>query len=74
MVIYLFNDAFSSSDYIASNVGMMVTNEWLNLRYYPSVCLEGLRITMKNLGQDSWSPSRDLNPRPPEYEAGVQTA
>jgi hypothetical protein len=25
--------------------------------------------TTKNLGQDSWSPGRDLNPIPPEYEA-----
>jgi hypothetical protein len=25
----------------------------------------------ENLSQDSWPPSRDLNPGPPEYEAGV---
>jgi hypothetical protein len=46
---------------------------WPNLRYYPSICLEGPRKTVQNLSQDSWSPGRDLNPRPPEYEAGVLT-
>jgi hypothetical protein len=33
-----------------------------NLRYYPSVCLEGLRNPTRNLSQDGWSPYRDLNP------------
>jgi hypothetical protein len=37
------------------------------------ICLEGLRKTTKNLSQDSRSPGRDLNPGPPEYEAGVLT-
>jgi hypothetical protein len=46
---------------------------WLNLRYYPGICVEGLRKTMKNLSQDSRSPGRDLNPGHPEYEAGVLT-
>jgi hypothetical protein len=27
--------------------------------------------TAKNFSQDSWYPGRDLNPRAPEYEAGV---
>jgi hypothetical protein len=39
----------------------------------PAVGLGGLRKTTKNLGQDSWSPGRDLNPGPPEYETGVLT-
>jgi hypothetical protein len=30
----------------------------------------GLRRITKNLSQDSRSPGRDLNPGPPEYEAG----
>jgi hypothetical protein len=34
-------------------------------------CLEGLRKTTKNLGKDSRFPGRDVNPAPPEYEAGV---
>jgi hypothetical protein len=38
---------------------------WPNLRYYPGICLEGLRKTTKNLSQDSRSP--------PEYEAGELT-
>jgi hypothetical protein len=46
---------------------------WPNLRYYPRMCLEGLRKTTKHLSQDSRSPGRDLNPGPPEYEAGVLT-
>jgi hypothetical protein len=33
--------------------------------------VEGLRITTKNLSHDSRSPGRDINPGPPEYEAGV---
>jgi hypothetical protein len=46
---------------------------WRNLRYYPGVCLENLRKTMKNLSQDSRSPGQDLDPGPPKYEAGVLT-
>jgi hypothetical protein len=45
----------------------------LILRYYPGICLEGLRKTTKCLGQDSWSLGQDLNPEPPEYEAGMLT-
>jgi hypothetical protein len=54
-----------------------VSNElermWPNLRYYPNICLEGLRKTTKSLSQDSRSPGRDLNLGPPKYEAGVLT-
>jgi hypothetical protein len=46
---------------------------WPNLRYYPSICLEGLRKTTKYLRQGSRSPGRDLNLGSPEYEAGVLT-
>jgi hypothetical protein len=42
-----------------------------NLKYYPGLCLEGLRKTSKNIGQDSRSPGQDLNSGPPEYETGV---
>jgi hypothetical protein len=45
---------------------------WPNLRYYPSIYLEELRQTIKNLGHDRWSLDRDLKPVPPEYE-GVFT-
>jgi hypothetical protein len=44
-----------------------------NLRSYPGICLEGLRKTTKTLIQDSRSQGRDLNPVPPEYEAGLLT-
>jgi hypothetical protein len=46
---------------------------WPTLRYYPNIHLEGLRKASNNLGQDSKSLVRDLNPRPPKYEAGVLT-
>jgi hypothetical protein len=46
---------------------------WPNLSYYTDICLEELWKTKKKLFQDSRSPGRDLNPGPPEYEAGVLT-
>jgi hypothetical protein len=46
---------------------------WPNFGYYLNICLEGLRKTTRNLSQDSRSPCQDLNPGPPEYEAGVLT-
>jgi hypothetical protein len=46
---------------------------WHNLRYYPGICLEGLRKAMETLSQDSHSPGEDLNLGPPEYEANVLT-
>jgi hypothetical protein len=44
---------------------------WSNLKYYPGICLEGLRKTAKNLSLDSLSLGRDMRPGPPEYDAGV---
>jgi hypothetical protein len=43
-------------------------------RYYPDICLEGLRKTKEKLNQDSRSPGRYLYTGPSEYEAGVVTA
>jgi hypothetical protein len=37
------------------------------LRYYPGICMEGLRETTKNLTHDSWSLGPDFNPRPPTH-------
>jgi hypothetical protein len=37
---------------------------WPNLKYYPSMCLEGLRKTMKNLSQENQSLGCNLNPGP----------
>jgi hypothetical protein len=45
----------------------------LIFRYYPGMSLEVLRKSTNNLSQDGLSPYRDLNPEPPEYEAGVLT-
>jgi hypothetical protein len=45
---------------------------WPNLRYYPTICLDGLGKTT-NLSQDFWSLSRDFNLGPVEYKAGVLT-
>jgi hypothetical protein len=42
-------------------------------RHYPGIFLKGLRNITKSLIQDSWSPGRDLNPGPLEYETGVLT-
>jgi hypothetical protein len=46
---------------------------WFILRYYPGIYLEGLIITTNILSQDRWSPGRDWNPGPPEYEGVLTT-
>jgi hypothetical protein len=46
---------------------------WPNLRYYPVICLKGLRKTTKILTQDNRSPCRHLNLGLPKYEPGVLT-
>jgi hypothetical protein len=46
---------------------------WPNLRSYLGTRVEGLRKITKHLSQDSLSQGRDLNPEPPECEAGVLT-
>jgi hypothetical protein len=46
---------------------------WPNLRYYPNFFREGLRITTKNLSQNSQFKSRDLKSGPSKYEATVLT-
>jgi hypothetical protein len=42
-------------------------------RFYPGIFLEDLGEDTKNLIQASRSLGRDMNPEPPEYEAGVLT-
>jgi hypothetical protein len=44
-----------------------------DLRYYPSIILEGLRKPMTSLSQHNWPPGLGLNSGPLEYEAGVPT-
>jgi len=34
---------------------------WSNLKYYFSICLEGMRKTMRNPCQNTLSPGQDLN-------------
>jgi hypothetical protein len=71
----LFNDAFSTAysvewkgDKCMMDLkGFIRKRSWPDSRHYTSH-LEGLRKTTKNLSQDSRSPDRDLNPRPPEYD------
>jgi hypothetical protein len=46
---------------------------WPNSRHYPGICVEGLRKATKNLSQNSPSPGQNINPEPPEHEAGVLT-
>jgi len=43
------------------------------VRYYPSICLEGLRKTVSNLSQDSQSPGQESNLETQKYETGVMT-
>jgi hypothetical protein len=39
-----------------------------------SICLQGLKKTMKNLSQDSQSPGQELDLGVPEYEARMLTS
>jgi hypothetical protein len=34
---------------------------WPNLRYYPSIFLEGLKINHEKISQDRWCPEQTLN-------------
>jgi hypothetical protein len=43
----------------------------LILRYYPGICRRETEENHESLSYDSQSSVQDLNPRPPEYEAGV---
>jgi hypothetical protein len=47
-----------------------VNNLRHNLRYYPGICMQGLRKTKKTPNPDSKSTGRDLNSGNPEQEAG----
>jgi hypothetical protein len=81
LVYVLFNDTVSSSDHVASDD--RIINEWTGedlegsghgLIKVLSWHLPGVtEENHKNLSRDSWSPGQYLNPRPPEYEAGVLT-
>jgi hypothetical protein len=66
-----FNNAFSATETnsVEWNGDKWMMNwkrcwrrSWPNLRYYPGICLEGLRKTTNNLSRDSRSQDRDLNP------------
>jgi hypothetical protein len=46
---------------------------WPNLGYYPGICKQEKRKTMKNVSQDSQSLYKDLNLGYPEYKAGMLT-
>jgi hypothetical protein len=53
-------------------IGYGKKQSWPNLRYYPSIWLEGLSKTTKTLSQDSQFLGQGLNPEPSECEAGMQ--
>jgi hypothetical protein len=66
----LFNDAFSvtQTTYIASNgskrrIGKDVKGNGgsLILKYYSTICLQGLRKTTKNISHVSRSPGQNVN-------------
>jgi hypothetical protein len=46
---------------------------WLNLQYYPGICLEDLRKTTTHFIQNSWSPCLDSNRVPREYKSDTST-
>jgi hypothetical protein len=46
---------------------------WPNLRYYPGIRLKRVRKTSKTSIKIAGHRSRDLNPEPSEYEAGMLT-
>jgi hypothetical protein len=78
--LFIFSLRFlSNPDYIASSermigewcIGRGRKWSWPNVRYYPGICLKGLRKPTKILNQDSRSPGGDLNPVLSEYEAAV---
>jgi hypothetical protein len=46
---------------------------WLNLRFYPSIYLETLQKTMKNLCQVTQSLGQNLNLGPSKYKARLLT-
>jgi hypothetical protein len=62
----LFNDTVSNSDHAALNDWIIVKREWErkwpwpNVRYYPGICVVGLRKTTRNsVRTDSdWAPAR----------------
>jgi hypothetical protein len=77
---FLFNDAVSFTDYIASKNRMINELEgmwkwsWPNLRYHPNIFLVELRKTMKNVLQDSWCVDQDLNLVFPKQEMSAIVA
>jgi hypothetical protein len=46
---------------------------WPNLRYYPGICLEGLRENTENLSDNRRSLGPEMNSGSPKYEAEVIT-
>lgn len=68
-VYILFNNVISNLEYMVSKIGWWVMNQkgcetkwsWPYLWYYPRIYMEELRKITKNLSQDSWCPSWDMN-------------
>jgi hypothetical protein len=82
LIYGLFNDTVSSSDcsvewqddkWMMNWKGYGRKRLWLNFRYCPGICLEGLSETTRIPNKYSQSPGRDLNLGSPEYEVGVLT-
>jgi len=75
-----FYNIISNSNFIMSNctmicewrIGMDVKRcdcSWL--RYYPGICMDGLRKNMENISQDSQWPGQDLNQVSPNTSPDV---
>jgi hypothetical protein len=78
LFIAYLSTLFSNLDHTAPNEKAIMNwkicgkkRSWPNLRYYPGIRLKGLSKAMSNISHNSRFPGRVLNPRSPEYEAGL---
>jgi hypothetical protein len=74
----LINYAVNNQTVQRRMIGWLIKMNWngygwkwpqLNLRNYPTICLERSKKTTKELGQHSRSPGRYLKSGPPDHEA-----
>jgi hypothetical protein len=69
----LYSVEWNSDKWMVVGKDLEGSSYGLILRFHPSIHLDGLRKTTKNISQDIWSLDLDLNLGPPEYEAGMLT-
>jgi hypothetical protein len=69
--LWLYSFEQTGDNWMINRKGCGRKRPWPNLRYYPSICLVGLRKITKNLSQDSRIPGQDSKSGPTEYDAGA---